>query len=571
MSDHLTFTFDGETLCADPGQSLAASITASGARVFRNTGKGSPRGLFCGMGVCQDCLVTVDGVPNQRACMTSVRDGAQVRTQHGAPVLQDIAKNIGADAGLPAPRELEPDVLILGAGAGGLNAAIAASKTGAKVLVLDERSVPGGQYFKQPTNGVSLLDTQQSDGAQLLARARASGAEILSGVETWGAFAGPLLYAVSADGVPLVLRPQKLIVATGAYERPKMVPGWTLPGVMTTGAAQTLWRSYRTLPGKRVAVVGSGPLNLQVALELARGGVDVRLVAESADAPLRNPLAALALFSAGPKLTLAGVSMLLSLRRHGVAVRYRCELVSVHTTSDGALRATFTRDGIEEDTEVDALCMNAGFEPQNEILRLLGSAMRYDPVFGQLRCVRTETMETSVAGVYAIGDCCGLGGAPAAEAEGRIAGAAAAVACGFSATGADAAPANRLLQKARNFQTKLWALHDAAPAPLDTLDDATIVCRCEEITVGQLRESVGDNSAADLATIKRKTRVGMGCCQGRYCGPIAARLVAAKTGQCLEDTSYFAPRVPVKPVSVEVILATQEAVSTTRKGADGDA
>lgn len=558
MTDPLTFSFEGEVLSARPGQSLAAALTDAGQRVFRHTGKGSPRGVFCGMGVCQDCLVTVDGQPNQRACMTLARDGAEVLRQVPRPDLGIAGDSTGEPTQTPAARELTPDVLIIGGGAGGLNAAAVAAGAGASVLVLDERKVAGGQYFKQPAADNSLLDAQQSEGADLLAAAREAGAELLGGVEIWGAFAGPLLYAVTADGTPLVLRPKQLIVATGAYERPHMVPGWTLPGVMTTGAAQTLWRSYRSLPGKRVAVCGSGPLNLQVALELARGGADVRLVAESAASPLKKPVSALALLLAGPKLALAGTGMLLGLRRAGVPVHYETQLADIAAGPNDTLRATFRRNGREETTDLDALCMNDGFEPQNEILRLLGADMHYDPAFGHLCCTRTDSLSTSVDGVYAVGDCCGLGGAPAAAAEGRIAGAAAAAACGFAAK-EDLWSSRQALARARRFQRRLWALHDPAPRALENLPEDTLICRCEEVTLGQFRTGMMDD-ADHIGTVKRVTRVGMGCCQGRYCGPVAARLVATATGRSLSDHSYFAPRVPIKPVSIGTLMTTQEAL-----------
>jgi NADPH-dependent 2,4-dienoyl-CoA reductase/sulfur reductase-like enzyme len=562
MTESITFTFDGAALTARPGQSLAAALTDAGERVFRHTAKGSPRGIFCGMGVCQDCLVTVDGQPNQRACMTAVRAGAEVRRQVPRPDLRGADMDAGAGSAavhsVPKARDLSPDVLVIGGGAGGLAAAAVAARAGARVLVLDERKVGGGQYFKQPADALPLLDAQQSEGAALLQEARDAGAELLSGVEIWGAFAGPQIYAMSAEGAPLLLRPRQLIVATGAYERPRMVPGWTLPGVMTTGAAQTLWRSYRSLPGQRVAVCGSGPLNLQVALELARGGADVRLVADSAPSPLRRPLASAALLAADPVLALKGSAMLMQLRRAGVPVRHSTELDRVEENPEGGLLAVFAGARGEESVALDALCMNDGFEPQNDILRLLGADMRYDPTFGHLRCLRSDTLATSVPDVYAVGDCCGLGGAPAAVAEGRLAGGAAAEACGFSSA-LDRSGAQRRLDRARRFQKRLWALYRAAPRDLDSASDDTLLCRCEEVSLGQFRAAMADG-ADHIGTVKRATRVGMGCCQGRYCGPAAARVLATSTGRSLSDHSYFAPRVPVKPVSIGALLATREAL-----------
>ncbi len=548
----INFTFDGDGITATDGQSLAAALTGAGRREFRVTAQGSPRGIFCGMGVCQDCLVSVDGTPNRRACMTKAADGMTVETQHAFPEL-------GTDSRLPETprvRVLTPDVLVIGGGAGGLSATIAARRAGADVVTLDERTVEGGQYYKQSADG-SLLDAQQAEGAGLVEDARASGAEIIRGVEIWGAFDGPLVLA-ERDGAALIVRPRTVIVATGAYERPIIVPGWTLPGVMTTGAAQTLWRSYRTLPGRRIVVCGSGPLNMQVALELADGGAEIALVAETAPSPFLHPLRGARLSIHGPALAWQGLAMLRSLRRRRVPVRNGLRLSAVEEVESG-LSVTFRRkSGGTHTVQADSLCMNAGFEPQNEILRLLGARMTYDPAAGHLRCERSETLETSVPGIFAVGDCAGLGGAPAACAEGRIAGRSAAAQSGHG-DAYDLFADQRALRRHRRFQKALWQLHDVSPTPVGGLPHDTILCRCEEITVGDALAGYAV-TPGHLGTLKRATRVGMGRCQGRYCGPAAARLIVEHTGEALTDRSFFAPRVPVKPVAINAILAAEEAL-----------
>ncbi len=230
----LRFTFDGRDLAGAPDSSLAAALTACGTRVYRHTNSGAPRGIFCGMGVCQDCLVTVDGQPNQRACMTPLRDGMQVQTQTPRPDL--TAPPVQSRTA----QRLSPAVLVVGGGAGGLNAAIAARKAGADVILLDERKNPGGQYFKQRASaGLPPLDPQQEAGRKLVQAALSAGVDILTQAEVWGAFDGPEIMAADPTQVHAI-RPGAVIVATGAYERPAMIPGWTLPGVMTVGAAQTL-------------------------------------------------------------------------------------------------------------------------------------------------------------------------------------------------------------------------------------------------------------------------------------------------------------------------------------------
>ena len=549
MPDYV-FEFEGETITAREGQSLAAALTEAGHRGFRKTAKDAERGIFCGMGVCQDCLLTIDGVPNRRACMTPVEQGMRVERQSAFAKIAN-----GPEAKTGEPLTLEPDVLIVGGGAGGLSAAIAAADAGASVVVLDERKVGGGQYYKQTANG-DILDAQQAEGADLLARAKASGAQIVPGVELWGAFDGLLFLGQRAEGA-VIARPKTAIIATGAYERPVFVPGWTLPGVMTTGAAQTLWRSYRTLPGKRLAVCGSGPLNVQVALELAEGGAQIAYLGERAPSPFARALTALGMTLADPKLSFKGLGMLAGLRRHGIAVTHGAELTRVEKTGE-ALAATFRKGSGEQTVEVDSVIMNAGFEPQNEILRLLGAAMTYDAKIGHLRCQKSPTMQTSVDGLYAIGDCTGLGGAPAARVEGDIAGAAAAAAA-HGLPVPDQRALERQLGRHRRFQDRLWSLYDIAPRSMASLPEETIVCRCEELAAGDLREGL-ELAPGHVGTLKRATRVGMGRCQGRYCGPMAARIVSEATGRPIEDLSFFAPRVPIKPVAISAILAAEQAL-----------
>ncbi|WP_270937730.1 2Fe-2S iron-sulfur cluster-binding protein, partial [Falsiroseomonas oryzae] len=293
-----------------PGQTVAAVLAAAGIRELRATRRGldgEGRGLFCGMGVCQDCLVEVDGAPNARACMTKAATGMQLRHQDfpGAARVPIGAVPPPDDGPLPTPEVV--DLLILGGGAGGLSAAIAARRCGLEVLLLEERPALGGQYYKQPAPGTGAppLDAQQSEGAALAVAAEASGARILRGAELWGAFDLDRLAVFDGRRTRLVA-PRAMIVAAGAYERPHVVPGWTLPGVMTTGAAQTLWRSYRTLPGRRVLVAGNGPLNLQVACELAEAGAEVVAVAEASPPPRLRWREALAMAAADLALAAKG-------------------------------------------------------------------------------------------------------------------------------------------------------------------------------------------------------------------------------------------------------------------------
>jgi NAD(P)H-nitrite reductase large subunit len=325
---------------------------------------------------------------------------------------------------------------------------------------------------------------------------------------------------------------------------------------MTTGAAQTLWRSYRTLPGARVIVAGSGPLNLQVALEVARGGARLVAVCETAPAPFARLASAARLIAAGPGLAARGALMQAELAARGARVRHGTVLERIERSSDG-LAVMLAGPRPRALPIADAVLMNDGFEPANEILRLLGCALEWDPRFAQLRPVRSAEGETSVAGIYAVGDCCGLGGAPAAAAEGSIAGAAAARHCGFAA--ADPQPARTALARARAFQDALWRLYGQPQDDLRAMPPETVFCRCEEVTRAELETALAQDGG-DIGAVKRATRIGMGRCQGRYCGPALARLLAERHGAAVSERSFFAPRAPVKPVPIGSLVAAQAAI-----------
>ncbi len=533
------------------GQTVAATLTAAGIREFRATRRGGEgRGIHCGMGVCQDCLVELDGTPNSRACMTKARAGMVVRHQDfpGVARLPEAPVPAPDDSPLPAPEAL--DLLVIGGGAGGLSAAIEARRHGLDVLVIEERAALGGQFYKQPAGGLAALDAQQRAGGALAAQAEACGARILRGAELWGAFAMDRLAVFDGTRTRL-LAPRAVIAATGAYERPHVVPGWTLPGVMTVGAAQTLWRSHRVLPGRRVLVAGNGPLNTQVARELAAGGATIVAVAEAAPSPFARAPTALAMALADPALALRGLADLVALRGR---IAYGTVLARVKRDGD-ALRATLRGPAGERVVAADVVALGYGFLPSHEVLRALGAECAFDAARGQFVPVRDAALMTTVPGLYAIGDCAGLGGAPAAREEGAIAARAVARMLGRNAPEDEAA--RRRLARHRRFQSALWTLFAAPRAQLSLAEPDTIVCRCEEVTKGDLDAVLADG-APTLGEVKRRTRCGMGRCQGRYCGQLLAEHLAATQGRPLDNLALFAPRAPVKPIAIADIVAVTD-------------
>ena len=539
------------------GESLMAALLRAGHWRFRHARDGAWRAPFCGTGVCHDCLVEVDGRRGQRACLAKVADGLRVRPHEE---LAPVAAPLGTLPG--SAREREVPFLIVGAGPAGLAAAAVAAEHGLSVLLLDERSQPGGQYLKQPSpphrfRGAAP-DAQYAAGEALIGRARRAGAELVGDALVWGARPlggeGAELEALVA-GQPWRVRARTLLLATGALERAWPVPGWTLPGVMTTGCGQTLLRAERTFPPGRVVIAGHGPLNLQLAHELLRSGRPVVAAVElGAPTAITGAAATAAMLRASPGLVLEGLRHLAALKTAGVPLLERHVLVRVEggERAEAAIVAPVGPDGTVSGAErrlpTDLVCLNYGFQPADELARLLGCDLDPDPATGVPLVRREVEGATSVSGVHVAGDGGAVAGARAALAEGQLAAFAALRRHGVPVPTGAAAPGADLVRALR-FQRALWRLF-AAPAvePLRLGAGDRVVCRCEGVRLAELRPHLADRP--DLGVLKRLTRAGMGRCQGRYCAPLLARL-AAEIGD-----PGFTPQRPVRPVPA-VLLARE--------------
>jgi NADPH-dependent 2,4-dienoyl-CoA reductase/sulfur reductase-like enzyme len=204
-------------------------------------------------------------------------------------------------------------------------------------------------------------------------------------------------------------------------------------------------------------------------------------------------------------------------------------------------------DGKARTFEVDALCLGYGFEPANELLRGLGCDHDFDPVRRQLVTRRDANGLTSIGGLYALGDCAGLGGGRATLEEGMIVGAAAAGSLGKPI--AEMSAPRQDLARHRRFQSALWRLYAFDGYHASLAQRETLICRCEEVSFGEIEDALAEELTM-IGAVKRRTRVGMGRCQGRYCGPVLDTLMSARLGYTRDDYSGFAPRVPIRPVRI---------------------
>lgn len=560
------FRLDGREIPAFAGESVAACLLAEGQRTLRRTArKGELRGIYCGIGLCHDCAVEVDGRPGVRTCMMPV-----------APGSFSVAEGLVTEGGeqkcaavRPVDHEMTRDAIVIGGGPAGMAAAVELAAARLTVTLLDERPQLGGQVYRRPPAQFSVTQPDRqgkhyNDGARLIAEAGASQAEILTGHTAWGVWredGGFRVAAAGPEGGKLSLRAPRLIVASGAYDRPFPFPGWTLPGVMTAGGAQQLAKAQRIAPGARVVVAGSGPLIPFFAVELHKLGVNVVAVAEACQRPGALTAARFAwdsLAGGARHLLMDGLGYLSYLRRHRIPMHWGTAIAEAR--GDEVLREVVLRrvdaewnplPGSERAIEADCVCVNYGFKPSTEIAALMGCEFDLDEQLGGRIPRRSPAMETSVPGLFAAGDGAGIGGSVLARLEGRIAGMAAAMDAGADDRGrlkAAIAGCQRDVRRFRRFKSGLDAVYRMGPGIRRWWTPETTLCRCEEVTYREVMETAA--RVGDPNLVKVMTRAGMGRCQGRYCHDNLLNVIGSGCGA---ETRGLTPRLPLKPVPLGVI------------------
>ena len=455
-------------------------------------------------------------------------------------------------------------IAVIGGGPGGLMASLAAAQAGAQVTLIDAYSRLGGQYYRQSPEWRRALTVHQRQGQQLIQQVLEAGVTVYSDTLVWQASADKTLECIRQDK-SFQLQAQAVIVATGTYEQPVPFPGWTLPGVILTSGAQAMLYQH-VLPGKRVLLAGTGPLQLVVAAKLARAGAQVVGVLEGAQFLKKGLRRAQALWGQWERLG-DGLSSYLTLVRHGVPYRLGWGVVSATGSEQlEAVRiARLDKDWrpiseSEQEISCDTLCVGYGFAPFSSLTQIMGADHVYRPDLGGVVPVRGDDLETTLPGVYAVGDGAGIGGVHSALLEGQIAGWSAAAALGYGKEAAHAAM-GRLrpkLGRERAFQHMYAELFAPGPGLYALADDHTLICRCEGVTLAKLREAVA-RGATSVTEVKNASRCGMGECQGRMCGSFLTHYLANRFGQSLQAVGGYHARPPVFPVPIQALVEVEPA------------
>ncbi len=459
------------------------------------------------------------------------------------------------------------DLLVVGAGPAGLAAALEAKRHGLSPLVVDENSLPGGQIYRSvsrsPLADPGVLGPDYLRGRALVDAFTDADIDYWPQTLAWqiGADKRVSVTRQGPGGSTLQIEAGAIVLAGGAQERPFPIPGWTLPGVMGVGAAQTLLKASALVPDTPAVLAGCGPLLYLFAWQLINAGVPVRAILDTAEAGARRE----ALRHAGgalraPSYLMKGFKLLRAIRAAGVE----------HIKHVGSLRVVGTgkAEGIEYEVDgktrrIDTalVLLHQGVIPNTQVTRSIGCDHEWDAA--QL-CWRPRTDvwgETSLPGIFVAGDGAGIGGALAAEPSGRLAAVQAAVTLGKLD---EAKRDSRALSLRRELaaHTAIRPFLDALYRPADGFrapaDDSTIVCRCEEVTAGDVRRMAALGCVGPNQT-KTFSRCGMGPCQGRFCGLTVAELLAQAQGCAVPEVGYYRIRPPIKPVTLGELASAIEA------------
>jgi sarcosine oxidase subunit alpha len=412
---------------------IAAALHANGIVKFSDSLRfHRPRGFFCGIGKCSSCLMRVNDIPNVRTCIAPLTEHVDVKTQN---TVASWPKNT-QDRQRPSESRVI-DVLVIGGGPAGLEAAIQAADHGATVLLVDENQRLGGQLIKQThkffgskhenagTRGITIAKqlehtVQEHKRIEVFLESTVFGVYEDNSSERF-------TFAVSKrkkyDNISVEVQAKTVIFAVGAMENMLLFPGNDLPGVYGAGAVQTLMNVYGVKPGKKVVMVGAGNVGLIVSYQLLQAGIDVDRVVEAAP-------------------VIGGYHVhAAKLRRCGVPIFTRHSIKEVNGVDrvEGAVIVELDKNwqeipGSEEFVDCDTVCLAVGLTPSIRLLSQMGVKMKTINEAGGFVAIHDNYMQTSVHGVFVAGDSSGIEEASTAMIEGKIAGIAAAMKSGRSSS-----------------------------------------------------------------------------------------------------------------------------------------
>ena len=553
------FEFEGRQIGAHDGDTIGSAVTAAGVGILSRSFKyHRPRGLLCVAGNCPNCLMTVDGVPNVRACTTKARADMKVSRQNAWPsashdagavldrmdrllpvgfyykafhkpkalwkIVRPLVRRVAglgkvdtSSDGGPAysHRSMHADVAVVGGGPAGMAAALEAAAEGLDVTLIDDQPLLGGHLLYDTTRYTGIEGLGDGHGQEIAALlrervAKQDGIRVLSGATAFGFYQGNLI-AIHHGYESIQLRARQVIMATGAFEVPMQFKNNDRPGVMLASGAVRLARLYGVSPGKRAVVATADDSGYSTVLTLIDIGIEVVAVIDMRPDPVACEAAD-------------------AVREAGVEVLSGHRLTSARGTKRVSRVTVAAVDSSEREFRCDLLCMAGVWQPATGLfLQQPGATVEYDE---QLQ----ESLPAQIpAGVNVAGDITGFHDLRIIFAQGLSAGRRAA---GREYEGA---PQLDVLEQAYRDrkQTRLASAGGGARKEF--------VCICEDVSTKDIDVAVGEGFG-DIQTLKRYTTATMGPCQGKMCHRAFVEAAAERTGVSIALTGATTSRPPAQGV-----------------------
>lgn len=461
------------------------------------------------------------------------------------------------------------DVVIVGAGPAGMAAAIKAKELGASsVIVLDEQSSAGGQIWRNIEHASprisTILGPDYSAGAKVAAAFRNADIDHIDEATVWNITQDKVLNYVR-HGKSHEVRAKTVLLCTGAQERPFPIPGWTLPGVMTAGAAQVLLKGSGVAAAQPPVLVGCGPLLYLLCWQYLRAGLKVRAILDTTSA--KDYLRAIPDIGGairGWRYLKKGIALISAIKKEKIPF-YRGVRGLKLSGESSVSSVEFQYRGATKHIDTNEVFLHQGVVPNTQFTWALRAKHSWSE---KQLCWVPDADETGqlvdIEGIYIAGDGRGIVGAKAALYQGELAAVSALTQLGLVSRQKGGDAIARIRQKLdqevaiRPFLEAVYRPQDENRIPTS---DSVTVCRCEELKAGSIRQFVAEGCQGPNQA-KSFGRCGMGPCQGRMCGLTVTELMARELGCSPNRVGYYRIRAPIKPITLAELATIEDFPST---------
>ena len=449
----------------------------------------------------------------------------------------------------------DPRLIIIGAGPAGVRAAETLVDAGLRPIIIDEGARDGGQIYRRQPEGFTRPQSALYGSETARAQALHTAFDRLKGQIdyrprhlAWN-IANERVHLVS-EGVASAVPYDALIIAAGATDRLMPVKGWDYAGTYSLGAAQIALKAQAASIGRRVVFMGTGPLLQLVTSQYVQAGAEVVALLDTT--PFLTQVKALPRLIARPGVLLRGMKLVAGLKLSGIAIHRGVAPLEIHGDAETGLSGVSVRldSGEIRRFDCDAIGLGYHLRPETQLADLARCDFEFDAKTRQFWPTVDMDGRSTTKGVYLAGDGVRTQGADGAEISGRLAAFAALADLGLRVPELRVSELRVARLRMERFRE---GIAEAFPWPnflAKTIPDETIVCRCEGITARELRGVALEKSAHELNRAKAFSRVGMGRCQGCYCGHAAAEIISAAVGAPLETIGRLRGQAPVKPLAI---------------------